>query len=198
MRSISVRSRRGRLLWGVLVACLLFDVSSCESRLTAQEAAPSAADQVQLFFRTLRFDEAFNERGPLRVAVLHDQDSDDAEAVRAAFEELGVDGFRGLPVSAISVPFRNSGELLRLIDVESITAIYVPERLTPALLSILQVTRGLRVPTLTNGRRMVERGVSIGVTTSESGSRPVVNYRASLLEGLRLSARLLRLAEVIR
>lgn len=162
------------------------------------QAMLTPGERARLLLRAFSFDEALSERGELRIAVLYREDPSDAEALRLAFAEFGAAGVGGVSVSAISAPFESTGALLELVDEEAVTAIYVPESLATALSSIQQVTRARKVPSIAGSRRMVERGVSIGVYPAEASAPFAVNPRSAQVEGMRLAEQLLQIADILR
>ena len=118
--------------------------------------------------------------------------------MRLAFEQIGADGVQNLPVSALAIRFRTVPALLESFDAEGVTAVYVPESLTPALSSIQQVTRARGLPSLASGRELIEQGVSMGVFLSETGAKLIVNQRSMQIENIDLPAQVMAIAEVIR
>lgn len=179
---------------GVLCAFTL-----CAETSSAQEQL-APLEQSRILLRAFSFDRALldRDRDGLVIAFLYANDSSESRAMRLAFEQLGADGIRNLPVNTIAIRFESVSVLLESIDTEAITAIYVPESLAPALSSILQVTRARGLPSLGSGRALVEQGVSMGAFVSETGAKLIVNRRSMQVENIDLPAQVLAIAEVIR
>ena len=167
--------------------------------LSAQKRPPPL-EQARILLQAFSFDRALPDRDSdgLVIAILYGNDSSEADAMRLAFEEIGADGVQNLPVSALAIRFRTVPALLESFDAEGVTAVYVPESLTPALSSIQQVTRARGLPSLASGRELIEQGVSMGVFLSETGAKLIVNQRSMQIENIDLPAQVMAIAEVIR
>ena len=167
--------------------------------LSAQERPPQL-EQARILLQAFSFARALPDRDSdgLVIAILYGNDSSEADAMRLAFEEVGADGVQNLPVSALAIRFRTVPALLESFDAEGVTAVYVPESLTPALSSIQQVTRARGLPSLASGRELIEQGVSMGVFLSETGAKLIVNQRSMQIENIDLPAQVMAIAEVIR
>lgn len=165
-----------------------------------QETVP-VEQQADFLLRSLEYDQNLKQRcgDAVRVAVVFmDSDLEAAEAVAVAFRRYSSKGVQGLPVEAASVEFQTVARLLKRMDDEELNAIFVHASAASALVSIQQVSRALKLPTMVGARKLVERGAALGVRRSNDSIKPVVNLRASRIEGLKFGASFLAIAEVIR
>lgn len=158
--------------------------------------------QAELLLGALSFDRHLKERAgkELNVLVLHGGETGDAEAARdiaMAFTAAGRGGVQGLPVQVLASSFSSVAELLQLARREGIDTLYVDASARPALQSVLQVTRAEKIASLVGDRRGVEAGAAIGIT-ERGGVKVAVNLRAAQVEGLKLEARLLAAADLVR
>jgi hypothetical protein len=189
-----------RLRWlNVHVIGVLGVLTLCAETSSAQEQL-APLEQSRILLSAFSFDRALldRDRDGLVIAFLYANDSSESRAMQLAFEQLGADGIRNLPVNTIAIRFESVSALLESVDTEAIGAVYVPESLAPALSSILQVTRARGLTSIGSGRALVEQGVSMGVFVSETGAKLIVNRRSMQIENIDLPAQVLAISEVIR
>jgi len=180
----------GLLLWG-LIPC---------SFGQAQHSIPadSAAIEMRYLLKSLNYDRNYKTRSAasLNILIVHEQSNPDKLAnnlLLAATSELIRKDIR-----VTATRFKSIGALLRLVKNKQITLIYIDPSALKKLSSILQVTRGLKIPSFTRGRRLVKAGVSVGVYRDRGKTQLVINRKAAKIEGLYFDSSLLAIATLIR
>lgn len=183
---------RVRLFLVVLVGVLALPAAA------AGQAASSQEPWLALMLRALGNDRSLPGRGgALKIAVVHTAEGE-ADATATA-ERLAAAG-RGMPalkVTAHPVKFTSVAALLTQIREDRFTALYIHVSASQALISVVQVSRGAKIPSLGDTRDMIVRGAALGVEEAGGGPKLVINLRAAKAEGLDLPAGLLGLSTVI-
>jgi len=189
MHASALRWRQGLVWFCTLVWC------------SGYATTPVPADkQADVLLKVLASDRNLKVRSgdQINIAVLHKNNDAGAAEIAAAFQKAGAGAIAGLPVSAASVPFASAAALMKQIASDGINVIYVDASLVKALSSVTQVTRGKKIPSLCGSRDLLEKGLSIGVYESGATAKILINLRAAKVEGMKLKAEMLSIAEVIK
>ncbi len=167
------------------------------------EEAPVPLDkQVAVLLKALSYDRNLEKRSGerLEIAVLYKEgEGAEAEAheLAEAFNKAGREGVKGLPVTAQAVVFKSIEELLKQVEIHGFNVFYIHSSLASALSSVQQVTRSEKILSLGGTKKLVERGVALGVYLDRGVPRLVVNARAGIVEGLALDPAIILVATVI-
>ena len=193
MRHISFRCE-----WLILSLAVLLGLPSVS---LSQDAVPINI-QAAFLLKALSRDRNLKKRssGTIRIAVLYNAEKDrvDADKIADAFNEAGKDKVSGLPVETVAVQFKSVGDFLQQIVKKKFNTLYIHPSMNTALSSAQQIARGKKIPSMGNTKKVVEQGVSLGVYLVDGAPKLVVNLRASKVEGLALSADLLRVSTIVK
>lgn len=187
---------RRRVMLGMAAACCL------PGRVLAASSGVPADQAVLLLLRALAYDRNLHERSgaELAVGVLFSEDdgasSREGKALHRALRDLEGRSVDGLPLRGLRSPYEDAKVLRQWIRHEGISALVVTVPLG-RLPGILAVTREEQAASMAPARDHVVAGVSLGVTLTGQRPRLLVNRAASRAEGLDLSAKLLRFAEIV-
>ena len=158
----------------------------------------------KILLRALAYDRDFKLRAGASVTVAIVFRREDLESVVAmksmgdAFSKLAKLTFMGLPMKAVTHAYTDAAALTAFAKTEGVDVLYICKVNPKTVAEIITVSRSAKIATATSDTDYVRAGVSIGVTIKENVPRLLVNLPASKAEGLRLSADLMRIAEVIQ
>lgn len=164
--------------------------------------SPSAQKENPLEWRYLlkafNYDRNFKKRSAkdLNILIIHEKNK--AGTLRKILGKAAKDEFGRNDIHVFDVKFKSVGALIKTVKKNHITLIYIDPPAGKKLSSILQVSRGLKIPSLTRGRRLVKSGVSIGMYRSSGKTRLIINRKAAMVEGIRFSSALFAIATLIR
>jgi hypothetical protein len=100
-------------------------------------------------------------------------------------------------VKTVPIPFAGIAKLEGDLVREKATAVYLCEGMGDEVGSIVKVTQGHSMLTLSGSDAYVKSGASVAVARRGSKSAIVINLKSSRAEGADLDSRLLRLAEIV-
>ncbi len=161
----------------------------------------SPRTEALLTLRVLAYDRALDRRdyGAVIVAVLHEEgESVDRDPLARAVADAAR-GFvvGGRPVRVEGCPWRGSDVLAACLSSCRAAALLVPDRFVAATPEIRRATRAADVLSVTEDRRMVEAGLSVGLVQRASRAEVIVNVAAAREEGADLDASLFAVVEVM-
>lgn len=159
-----------------------------------------AQQQASFLLKALSFDQNLANRCSDRVhiAVLYKGDKQAVAEVVEAFNQTGQKGVHGIPVTSSALPFESVTALMKDVDKEGINVLYIHSSVAKASTSILQVSRGKKIPSFGSTRKLVENGASLGLYLLDGAPKLMVNLRASRIEGLALAAEFLGISTVLK
>ena len=194
----------GRAAW---IACALSlalaNVASLGPRAAAAAPGVSPDVRAKLLLKVLSYDRQLAQRsgGHLVLAVVTDPAAPAAvrkdtarmvDALRAAAERFKVAKMRATVVAVELGP-----DLAATLAAQGATAVYaVPSTAQAPVVAAAALAR--HAPTLTTGREAVVAGMAVGIF--DKGGRPgiLINLPVAKALGMKLDAKLLRFAELLR
>ena len=194
---MTVRSRREFLRFGVGAG-----LAALAAPRPAFATAASTAQRAAILARALSYEQTLADRAGKTVDLLliHDASSGTrSEALEwwTAFEALSGVRVDGRPLRAqIATLNDDLPEIFSrgVVDV----AIACGDVSDDLVSTVSTLTRGTRTLSVATRRKQVEDGLTLGVIKESEKVRILVNLRAAEREGVRFSAKLLKLAEILR
>lgn len=188
-------ARRTIMLGMAASCCLPGHALAASDRLPADQA-------VLVLLRALAYDRNLQERAgaDVTVGVLFSENdptsSRTGKALHRAIDALGDQTIGGLPLRGVRLPYKDIEVVREWVHREGISALLVsmPVKRVPGIVAL---TRQEQVASMAVSRQHVVAGISLGVALVGQKLRLFVNRAASRAEGLDLSAKLLRFAEVV-
>lgn len=162
---------------------------------TAWSQAAFGNQEAAVLLKGLSYDRQASTRSGTGAILLIYQGPNkaDADKVAAILAAAGPNG----PVKVSANAFTSVAELMAILDRSPHSAIFVHASAAPAIASIVQVSRGRKIPSLAHSADMVEKGIAIGIKGSADSAKLTVNLRAAKTEGIDLPAAVLSSAVVI-
>ena len=158
--------------------------------------------QLNIFSKVLTFDRTVEEKpgSELVVGILYQPrvrgsyvaKDQMVQSISATEPTVHGKSLRAVPLVAAS-----ASELAAAIQSQGIDVLYVTPLRAVSVAEFAVVTRQQSVLTLTGIPQFVEAGVSVGVGLNGDRPKILINAEAARLEGARLQARLLKLAEIV-
>lgn len=168
---------------------------------TASDGIPPA-QKALLLLRVLTYDRNLKARAGAEVRVAVVFRPGDAASVRErdalllALEETARKAVvAGLPVRAMSIPFRDATSLGARLEELQAAALYACAGLDDAAREIARAARERSVPSATGSRAGVLQGIAVALVDRGDRAALVVNPRAAAAQGADLDAALLGVAE---
>ncbi|MBI4821496.1 MAG: DUF4154 domain-containing protein [Deltaproteobacteria bacterium] len=154
--------------------------------------------QAAILARILSYDRAQPDRARdgLVAVVLHA--SDEAAAAAAMATALGVMNVNRVSISAQAAPFSSLAELAVTLSERKVDFIYVTPLLEAHVAEISELAEKLKVPVLSGKRSHLDLGCAVAITEAANQPHLAVHLERSKRQGMKLSATVLSLAEVIR
>ncbi|MDO9548057.1 MAG: YfiR family protein [Candidatus Marinimicrobia bacterium] len=183
---------------GIICLLLLFTTAGF-----AQEMPVPVELQLSLFTKILTFDKNLEQRSSdsLRIAVVYQKlyrHSDNTwEAFFSAAEMLKLRQIKGIPVLLLPHDLHTTAELREFISEQKINIIYIAPLRAAPVNEITDISRELKVLSLSGVTDYMKHGVSVGLDIK--GDRPeiLINQNNASREGADFSSRLLHLAKII-
>jgi hypothetical protein len=184
-----------------LAALAVLVALAAGSRTARADGMPMQREAL-LLLKVLSYDENLRRSsGPLRVAVIHQAGSAEAEraaqAVVAAFQSLRKVTVQGRTVEAVLMPAADEAKLRKQLLAAKINTVYFGPGVTDAA-PALRVCRALSLNALTGNKSLVQRGVPVGVFVEGDRPQILVNLEAARVCGHRFSSALFKVAQLLR
>jgi hypothetical protein len=172
--------------------------------LTAQEMDVPVAIQVSILLKVISFDRQLHVRAPREMVVGVVFQSGSRTSVNAKDEVMQVmqalqsakGTVDGLPIRAVAIDL-DKENLAELSRSRVMTHLYVTPLRAMDVRTIAALAREMHLATMTGVARYLVDGLGLGVGLRAGRPRILVNLEASRLEGVELSAEVLKLAELV-
>jgi hypothetical protein len=161
------------------------------------------ASRAAVLTRVLSYERSFDDRvGPsVVIAIVYQPGDRDSEASAAswqsAFESLGNVRVKSRAFSAVKVPARQDA-MTAAIEKDGVDVLFVPDSSDRGVPEVIAVARRKKVLSAGSKETYPPAGITLAVATDGAKVKLVVNLVACAAEGIKFSAQVLRLAEVIR
>lgn len=172
-------------------------------------AALAAADvpataQASILLKVLSYDRKLEGRagGVVKIAFLFRSGDPASDASRAAIASAFDDAVAqfnvaGMKVKTVAIAFGGLPKLEADLVREHAAAVYLCDGLADDIASIVKLTQGHSMLTLSGNDGYVKAGASVAVARRGTKSAIVINLKSSRAEGADLDSRLLKLAEIV-
>lgn len=165
----------------------------------ATRAANEVADQLisKVVMRVLAYDSTIapSAGSAFKLAILYQgaEPSITKELQKFAGHEI-----QTLPIEVTTLEYKNIGQLRVALKSDGIDAVFVSEDLSAVVSAIVGVCRENQVRSVAPTEEMAKAGIAIAVVLRDGKPKIIVNLTGAKAEGMRLSARVLGLSEIIR
>jgi hypothetical protein len=174
----------------------------CVLAAEAQEMPVPVEIHFPLLRKMLAYDRAFLERnkGKIVIGILYQEKYRRslavAEEIAQSITHLATtEQYQSIEYRLISLDEKTLSSDLSNLKVSSL---YVAPLRSASISSITDVTRTLKIPTITGVPEYVDQGIGVGIGSRANKPLILVNLAATKAEGSDYSAQLLRLAKVIQ
>ena len=161
-----------------------------------------AALQVTILLKALRYDANLSSRSgsELVVALFYRKGDSDSEAHHAALAEaMGEVAPKvvDLPVRVVTFSLPPEGDWAGRVSDEGVNLIFVARGVGDELSRVLGLARARSIPSMAGDPDFVESGAAIGVYAKGTKRRLIINRAQAESQGMDLSARILKLADLV-
>jgi len=152
--------------------------------------------------KILTYDRALEERAGdiVKIGILitaEDESKKVGKEIEKVIKTFSNKTIRGCGIAYEMIAYKSGEILAATLKSKKISVLYIAPGNKSNIETVIKITRGKKVLTMTGVPKYVKQGIAVGIGIQDKKPKIHINLSASKKEGAQFSAQLLKLAEIV-